>query len=221
MDYISVREVLDNLLDDDMMQGLSLERAVKWTVDFMRKINVPNMYEERHEAIDFHHHIADLPCDCVRVIGIESIDKCHKHVAYIASKSNFEPTGLSYKVQGNKVIGSLPHDHARVSYWAIKTDEDGYPMIPDNGKVEPALELYIMKQFLTPKFRKGEIQANVIQHLDQQYAFAVGQAQTSLIAPTEDEMQTFGNMANTLLEKRNKHVNSFRTLENPEITKNF
>ena len=221
MDYISIREVLDNLLDDEMMQGLSLERAVKWTVDFMRKLNVPNMYEERHEAIEFHHHVADLPCDCVRVLGIESLNPCNKGVAYVASTANFEPTGLSYKVQGNKVIGSLDHDRARVSYWAIKTDADGFPMIPDNGKVEPALSLYITKQFLTPKFRKGEINANVIQHLDQQYAFAVGQAQTSLIAPTEDEMQSFTHMMNTMIERPHEHIRSFRNLDKPSFTKNF
>ena len=35
--YISIKVVLDNLLDNPLLQDLTLERVVNYTVDFIRK----------------------------------------------------------------------------------------------------------------------------------------------------------------------------------------
>ena len=220
MEYIKIKQVLDDVLDDEMMSGCKFERAVKWSVDFIRKVNMPMMYEAKIAPLDIHNHMAQLPCDFISIKGLESVDMCnHNHHAYVASSSTFEPTGLSYRIKGNVLWSSKKEDRAMISYLAIKVDEEGYPMIPDNGKVAPALEWYIKKQYIGPKFCKGEVNANVMNYIDQNYYFAVGQAQTSLINPSIDEMETFNHQWQHMLAGHHEHRESFRNLDKPEILK--
>jgi len=55
MNYISIRQILDDLLADDLMRGLSLERAVNYAVEFIRVVGMPPIFESKIERI----HIED------------------------------------------------------------------------------------------------------------------------------------------------------------------
>ena len=104
-----------------------------------------------------------------------------------------------------------------MAYRAIKVDDDGFPLIPDNGTFARALELYIQKRYFTILFNNSKLPLNVLQNTQQEYAFYVGQAQSSLIRPTLDQMESIKNMWNTLIPKMHQHANSFKTINSPEI----
>ena len=50
--YISIREILDNLLDHPLLQDLTLERAVNYAIHFIQIVGVPNEFEEKTALID-------------------------------------------------------------------------------------------------------------------------------------------------------------------------
>ena len=50
--YISIKEVLDNLLDNPLLQNLTLERVVNYTVDFIRKVGMPKLYIEKTAKLE-------------------------------------------------------------------------------------------------------------------------------------------------------------------------
>ena len=56
---------------------------------------------------------------------------------------------------------------------------------------------------------KGKIDIRVMQKADQDYAWYVGQAQTDLIRPTIDQMESISNMWNTLIERSQDHRKGF------------
>ena len=85
------------------------------------------------------------------------------------------------------------------SYLAMPVDDEGYPLIPDDSSYSKALELYIKVQWFIGLFDTGKINERVLSNAQQQYAWAVGQAQTSLIRPTIDQMEAISNMWNKLL----------------------
>ena len=89
-------------------------------------------------------------------------------------------------------------------------DEDGYPMIPDNAAFINALELYIKQRYFTILFDKGKLDHKILQNTQQEYAWAVGQAQTSMISPTVDQMQAITNSINTLIPRVNEHRRGFK-----------
>jgi hypothetical protein len=59
--------------------------------------------------------------------------------------SNPGSKDLTYKIQGNFIYTSFEEGEIEVSYQAIATDEQGFPLIPDNSSFTRALELYIKK----------------------------------------------------------------------------
>ena len=117
--------------------------------------------------------------------------------------SNLKPpkdmAGLTYKIQGSCIITSIEKGQIEMAYRAIPIDSEGYPLIPDNSSYSRALELYIKWQCFTDLFDEGKINIQVLNNTQQQYAWAVGQAQSDMIRPTIDEMEAISNMWNKLL----------------------
>lgn len=124
-------------------------------------------------------------------------------------KTNFPE--LTYKVQGRVIFTSMKEGVIEIAYQAIKVDEDGFPLIPDNSSFIRALELYIKKNHFTVLFDLGKINPAVYSNVQQEYAWAVGQAQSDLIRPSIDEMQSITNALNTLVPRVNEHSKGFVT----------
>ena len=213
--YISIREVLDNLLDNPLLQDLSLERVVQYTIDFIRKVGMPKIYIEKTEKLDIENYRASLPNDLHRVIQIRMYDNGYSQTfrystdSFHMTEDKVESHDLTYKLQGQVIYTSIKEGTIEVAYEAIPVDCDGYPQIPDNSSFRDALELYITKRRYKILFDTGKIKGDVYSTTCQDYAFAVGQAQTSLIMPTIDEMESITNMWNTLLPRVNEHRTGF------------
>ena len=97
-----------------------------------------------------------------------------------------------------------------IAYRAFNTDDEGFPLIPENGSFEEALELFIKVKHFTVQFELGKISAQVLQHTEQQYAWAVGQAQSDLVRPSIDQLQSFTNSWNTLIQRTTEHSYGFK-----------
>ena len=97
--------------------------------------------------------------------------------------------------------------------------EDGFPLIIDNGTFARALELYIQKRWFTILFNNGEIDYRVLQNIQQEYGFAVKTAQSDLVRPSVDQMESITRMWNSLIQKNNKHLDSFNRLNRPDLIK--
>lgn len=213
--YISIKEVLDNLLDNPLLQDLTLERVVSYTVDFFRKVGMPKAYTEKTEVLTVTDYRAPLPCDFHRMIQVREFKEGTTRV-FRASTDNFHMStkkgdsyDLTYKIQGQIIYTSLKEGTIEIAYEAIPVDCDGYPMIPDNSSFREALELFITKKRYKILLDTGKIRGDVYNVTCQEYAFAVGQAQTSLIMPTIDEMEAITNMWNTLIPRVTEHRMGF------------
>lgn len=55
----------------------------------------------------------------------------------------------------------------------------------------------------------GKINPQVYNQVCQDYAWAVGQAQSDLVRPTVDQMQSITNSLNTLVTRVNEHSKGF------------
>lgn len=214
MNYISIRQIMDDLLADDMMKGLSLERAVNYAVEFIRVVGLPNAFEEKVEKIKIENHRGVLPCDFYEVVQVKDC----KGLEYLSTETPFDSRVLlTYKIQGNVIITSVRETELLFAYRAHKVDADGFPMIPDNGSFPRALELYIQKRYFTILFNSGKVSRDVLQNTQQEYAFYVGQASNDLVRLSIDQMQSLTNMWTSLLQRHHKHADGFATINAPEI----
>lgn len=212
--YTSIKVVMDKLLRHPMLQGLSLEAAVDYAVDFMRIVGCPAIFTEKTEIIPIECYKGLLPCDfydMIQVRGNNSVFKYSTDSFHLSKdKSHAQYTrDLTYKLQGDYIFTSLKEGEIEIAYTAIETDGEGFPIIPDNSKFIRALETYIKKEWFTILFDMGQIQPAVLQNTQQQYAWAVGACESEFQKLSLDKAESFFNSWRTLLIRDKEHSKGF------------
>ena len=207
--YLSIKKILDSCLRHPLMQDLSLETAVDYTIDFMRIVGMPRMFTEKVVRITIDKYRALLPCDYYQTIQVR-IPGGHALV-YSTDSFHMSNKGNSstYKIQGNIIYTSIESGELELAYLAISTDADGYPLLPDNSSFTRALELYIKKQWFTILFDLGKITSAVLQNTQQEYAWAVGDCQSEFNRMSIDQMEAFSNSWRTMILRDHQHSSGF------------
>lgn len=214
--YLSIKVILDKLLRHPLMQDLSLETAVDYTADFIKIVGMPRIFIEKVVTLNIEKYRAVLPCDYYQVIQIKSSKGGILNPSTDTFFMGKDNKGSSYKIQGNVLYSSIEEGELEMSYLAIHVDEDGFPLVPDNSSFTRALELYIKKQWFTILFDLGKINPAILQNTQQEYAWAVGQAQSSLVRLSIDQMENLTNMWNTLIPRTNEYSRGFATMSKKE-----
>ena len=229
--YITIQQILDNLLDNPLLSDLTLERVVNYTVRLMRKVGCPQLFYEKTQWITIKDYRGILPCDFLNIIQVRSDNgKCFRystdsfHLSENKDKIkkdiyNKDNPDLTYKIQGNCIFTSIEDGNIEISYNGILVDKDGYPMIPDDESFVDAIEKFVKKERYNILFDEGKISQQSLQIAQQEYAFAVGQASTSLVMPTIDQMESIKNMWTSLIQRTTHHKDSFSQLSNQEYIK--
>lgn len=219
---------MDKLTRHPLLQDIPFETAIDYAVDFMRIVGIPKSFVDKTAIIDIHNYRGELPCDFYKMIQVRlyEYDVCgstrHRGIPELSSVFRYttdsfhmspdkpKVSELTYKLQGTCIfIAPLEECKIEISYKAMPVDEDGYPLIPDDSSYSRALTAFIKKEWFTIQFDQGKITQQAMQKADQDYAWAVGQAQSSMIMPSIDEMQALANMWNTLIPRHQDHRKGF------------
>lgn len=220
--YISVKEILSRVMRNPLLQDLSIEAAIQYTIDFMATMGIPQTYIDKSAFLHIENYKSVLPCDC---IAINQVRKKDNGVCLRAMTDNFNGTHpedkgeLSFKTQGSVIFTSFKTGDIELSYKAIPTDDDGLPLLPDNPVFLKTLELYIKKEWFTILFDMGKISPAVLQNTQQEYAFKAGQCNNEFMIPSVSEMEAFTRMYNTLIPRVNEFSKSFRHMGDREYIK--
>ena len=226
--YISLKVVMDNIMDHPMLKDISFERVINYTQSFMRIVGCPRMFEEKTALVEIKNYRGQLPCNFNDIIQVRTHSSCdrknygvfrHTTDSFHMSDNKQDSFDLTYKIQGNIIFTSIKEGVIEIAYNAFAVDSDGYPLIPDNSSFINALELYIKKKQFNVLFDTGKISQAVYNQVCQDYAWAVGQAQSDLIRPTIDQMQSITNSLNTLIWRVTEHKSGFVNNGSAEMIK--
>lgn len=213
--YTNIRIILDKIMRHPLMQDISLETAVDYTIDFMRIVGVPSMFTEKTKVLNIEMYRALLPDDYHQMIQVRKVDgpafRYSSDSFHISdNKDTSKPiTDLTYKIQGSIIYTSMEKGEIEISYQSIDTDDEGYPLLPDNSSFTRALELYIKKQWFTVLFDLGKISNAVLQNVQQEYAWVVGDCQTEFNRLSIDKAESFYNSWRTLIIRDTEHRTGF------------
>jgi hypothetical protein len=215
--YISIKVILDDLLQHPLLKDVTFERAVNYTQEFIRIVGMPRAFEERVAKLEIKDYRAALPCDFESMIQVRAVkENCKDYKVLRETTDSFhlsynkqDSFDVTYKLQGNAIYTSMKEGLIEIVYNAVVVDSEGYPMIPDNSSFVRALEFYIKKQVFTVLFDLGQINQQVYTNVCQEYAWYVGQAQSDLVRPTVDQMESITNMWNTLIPRVREHSRGF------------
>lgn len=227
--YISIKEILSRLLRHPLLQDISLEQVVQYTLDFIGIFGMPKLYQDKEEVLHIENFRTLLPCD---LISINQIKDNKTNMCIRSMTDNFMPredynrsTGskktveMTYKTQGQVLYVSFKTGDITVSYKSIPTDKDGYPLLIDNSVFMKALELYIKKEAFTILFDTNKISPAVLQNTEQQYAWLAGQLQSEFTIPSISEMESLKNSWCTLIQRVSDFDRGFRDTGSKEYLK--
>lgn len=224
--YISIKQILDDCLDHPLLRDVSLERAVNYAVQFIQKVGMPRLFTEKTKVLTIDNYRAVLPCDYYEIIQVRVVGENPNQPEYqtmVYSTDSFHMSknkgnnDFTYKIQGSCIFTSMKEGTIEIAYRAMAVDEDGFPLIPENSFFIEALELYIKKKVFTVLFDLGKINQASLQNVQQEYAWAVGQASSDLVRPTLDQLQTFTNMWCTLVQRTDEHSKGFKELSTKSV----
>lgn len=217
--YINIREVVSRILRHPLLQDVTLEQAVQYTLDFIGIFGMPKLYEDREIELHIEDYRAALPIDLISIIHVKDAKSgmCLRSMTdSFISKDSSEPT---FKTQGHVLFTTFKTGDVYVAYKAIPVDECGYPLLIDNTIFLKTLESYIKKEVFTILFDMGKINGNVLQNTQQQYAWLAGQLQSEFTIPSISEMESIKNSWCRLIQRTQEFSNGFSTLGNRENIK--
>lgn len=212
--YINIREVLSRVLRHPLLQDVSFEQTVQYTIDFINIFGIPKLYEDKEVELHIENFRASLPEDLVSIVQVKTKSgECLRNMT-----STFVPTessnGLTFKTQGNILYTAFKTGDVYIAYKAIPIDECGYPLLIDNSIFLKALESYVKKEVFTILFDMGKISGAVLQNAQQQYAWLAGQLQSEFTIPSISEMESIKNNWCSLIQRTKEFDNNFIYLGN-------
>lgn len=217
--FTNIREILDNCMQHELLQDLTLEQTVGYVIKFNSIFNVPQLYNTKYATIKISEYRGELPCDLIAINQVK--DSLSNLAIKEINGTFFNPNTIerAFKTQGQIVFTTFKEGEIEVSYRAIPVDEEGYPLILDNEKYKNALELYIKKDRFTKQFDLGKLHHSILQNTQQDYAWAAGQLQNELKTPSLSEWESISNAHNTLLQRDDMFVKGFESLGEKEYFK--
>ena len=217
--YISIREVLSRVLRHPLLQDVTLEQAVQYTLDFISIFGMPRLYEDKEVELHIEDYRTMLPTDLISIIQVkekESGRYLRSMTDSFISNDSSEPT---FKTQGQVLFTTFKTGDVCIAYKAIPVDECGYPLLIDNPVFLKTLESYIKREVFTILFDMGKINGNVLQNTQQQYAWLAGQLQSEFTIPSVSEMESIKNSWGTLIHRTHEFDNGFSSLGTRENIK--
>ena len=118
---------------------------------------------------------------------------------------------LQYTTKPGYINTCMPRGFVKISYYAIYTDEDSMPMIPDLESYKEAIYWYVTMKLMYPKKLKGKISQGDYYDIRNSYNFYRKQAYAEAMMPTVDDLTTISNIYNKLYPEINDQDTFFST----------
>lgn len=221
--YINIREILNRLLRHPLLQDVTLEQVIQYTIDFIGVFGMPKMYSDSEAVVEIKDYRGYLPCDLISIIQVKDNQTGIMLRSITNSFSESKPADyveLSFKTQGQVIITSFKDGEVTIAYKSIAVDDEGYPLLIDNSKYLRALENFIKKEVFTILFDMGKISPAVLNNTQQQYAWSAGQLESEFSIPSISEMESLCRMWATPIQNVTEFDNGFRNLGNRQYIKN-
>lgn len=233
---VSLKQIADKLKQNPVMQDLGWEFVVSRAAEVMAIIGTPAMYINKTEEIAINDFRGLLPHDLMVINGISRYDNTGKNAqarlvpmrsnediygeAYAGLKGiNNEDNGWTYTASNSALFTNFETGVVIISYKTLATDEECYPLIPGNPELLRAVESYIRYKWYDILNDMDQMSAQKLNKVETEYAWHVGQAQSSMKMPTLDEMETLTNSITQILPSRKQHAQRFQFLGTQEFLK--
>lgn len=227
----SFQTVLWRVLKNAFMSDISEEQAADYAYELIRRLQMGFLLNQTSDTIEVKNYKGKLPGDLVTLRGVRYKnnidDNYYQSIRYNGDifASGFHcneynqdvSCDILYTLNDNYIDINRKDGFIEISYYGILLDDDGYPKIPDNQSFEDALYYYIMKEHLFGLLATGKVSERFYNKIEQEYAWAVGQATNSLKLAGMDHWDTAMKGINRLIHDQSMSAGGFKGLHQREM----
>ena len=127
---------------------------------------------------------------------------------------------LQYMTKPGYIMTNISNGFVKIEYYAIFTDSEGMPMIPDMESYKEALLWYVTLKLMYPKKLKGQISQQDYMEMKTNWNYYCKQAYGEAMAPGVDEMESIKNSWLKLYPEIDDHDTFFSTSGDEQILYN-
>jgi hypothetical protein len=247
--YVSLGVILWKIMKHPLCEQLTYEEAAEYSMEFLKLLGAPAAQENKLYKAELVNYKAAIPCDILKVDGVRYLDSSDPETAsasrFIAMREatniyHFDPlehgneqdtefdlrgnhrrSEFTYKLQNGVIFTSMRDGCIEMAYKGIATDEDGFPLIPDNEKVSLAMEYYILSRYLEPIWLAGKITDKAFEYIQQKRYFYMPSAYTALQMPNADLLESTMNGINRLILSTTMHEKFYKKMGEEERLRKF
>lgn len=151
---------------------------------------------------------ADVPTQWNTLTQMPYFIDGFNHV-YTASATPYSGYLSEFKIESGVVRFNIPSGNCVIIYKAFPVDEEGYPMIPDDGYVKDAIAKFIIRNLDYIAWRRGDITDKVFEYSDREYLFAIAQCISGLKQPSVEQMELVKKQHLRLVQRPVQYVTGF------------
>jgi len=127
---------------------------------------------------------------------------------------------ITYTIVNSYIKTNKASGYLMVAYQAIPTDNEGYPLIPDDASFMEAIYWYIVMKLLYPQWKQGSIRDAVYYDARRSWNYYCKQAYGNALMPNKDQLESIKNTWLRLIPEIDEHSSGFSTLGQQQIIYN-
>lgn len=219
------------------------ESMIEWSAECIEFIGAFDQFIKKEGfGLEVKNFRAPLPCDLYQLIQISkgsvpliyltgSFDQAYHDPDDKNLKTpletnnnflNYRNTGANsrhgYVINGDYIVTNFSKGKIDLSYMAHATDDDGFPLVPDDIYYKDALYKYIVMKLSYPKWISSQQGMDTTKYklIEQDSNDAIGAAAAEMNYPSIDKMESIKRGWLTLIPNINAHSTFFNDLSRNE-----
>ena len=220
--FVSLKEVINKVYKDggDIVEDITEDDVITDTIELIGVVGIPQLFERKVDILEVKKYRALLPCDFVGLIALKS---CNTRLNPSTDDFNVEDSHTNvptYRIDGDVIKFSQEYGYVKIAYTAVKTDDDGYPMIVNDQTFIRALVSYIIYKRVYTNYINGRLpNESIMERVERNYEFNIAQASQRLRMPDKEEFDNIARMMNSFIFRRNARYSDYKNLgdENPRV----
>lgn len=189
----------------------------------VRYHNIPKDYNfgDGQPVVDFADRVETYLSGLVNWLPVKYSGDIYHSSFHCEGYTNLESnvTDLTYTINNNYLYLSTQEGAVEISFRKLITDDDGYPMIPDDQSFENALYYYILKEHFFPLLGIGKISQYFYEKIEQNYDWYVAQTANNLKLGSLDHWETTMTGIRRLIQYQNFSDYGYKELHRRERIK--
>lgn len=223
--FVKIDEVIERVYTNHPFaeNDFQWSDALEWVGSLLKLINVPEINQHKVCKITIENYKGELPSDLFQLETLR--EHKNKKMMFYTGDPYFQSLHCedspclkcincnekyTYQLNNNFVFTAFEDGELDIAYFAIPTDDKGFPLIPDNEAVKKALEWEIALKLAYKEWMNDKLTRDKFQYIEQQRNWYVAKAINSNKIPDIAKMEAIKNFSLRLIPKINVLDDQFR-----------